>query len=172
MQEKLANHYAIPRQVMFKRVDVFIALLPDVLGNQRVRQPLGSQEVRVHADNQNFFVVRAVENPDLAALRNASVRPPQVVVIEFFRAWSLEGMNIATLRIHAGHNVLYYAVLAGGIHRLKDQQQRPAVLRIQLLLQIAEQTGAVVDDFLAPLLILHAVGVASIKMFQAKLSTL
>ena len=119
MQEELADDNAVTRQILFKCVYVFVSLLPDVLGNQRVRQLLRLQDGGMHSHNQNFFVVRAIEYPYLAALRNASVRPPQIIVIQFFGARRFERMNVASLRIHAGHDVLDHAIFAGGVHRLK-----------------------------------------------------
>src|SRR5580700_4213334 len=147
MQEKLASHHPVARQIMFEGVDVLIAPLPDMLGNQWVRQLLRLQERGVDSHNQNFFVVGTIEDADLAALWDASVRPPQIIVIEFFGAWSLEGMNIATLRIYTGHDVFDHAVFAGGVHCLNHEQERPAILRTELLLQIAEQAGAILDNF-------------------------
>jgi hypothetical protein len=45
---------------------------------------------------------------------------------------------VAALRIDAGEDVLDDAVLTCRVHRLEDQQQRPAVLRVQLVLQVRE----------------------------------
>src|SRR5580700_7972041 len=165
MKEKLANHHTVVRQIMFEGVDVLIALLPDMLGNQWVGQLLRLQEGGVDSNNQNFFVVGTIEDADLAALWGASVRPPQIIVIELFGAWSLEGMNIATLRIHTGHDVFDHAVFASGIHPLNDEQQRPAILRVELLLQVTEKTNTVVDNFLALLLVLDLAGVACVVVF-------
>jgi hypothetical protein len=126
------------------------------------------QEGGVDSNNQNFFVVGTIEDADLAALWGAPVRPPQKKKNELIGAGSLEGMNIASLRIHAGHHVFDNPVFAGGVHRLNHEQERPAILRIELLLQIAEQTGAVIDNFLALLLVLHLAGVARVVIFQAE----
>jgi len=77
-------------------------------------------------------------------------------------------MNVTSLRIHSGHDVFNHAILAGRVHRLKNKQHRPAVLRVELLLQIVEKSRSVVDDLLAVLLVLHAARVARIAMFQPK----
>jgi hypothetical protein len=42
------------------------------------------------------------------------------------------------------------AVLAGGIHRLEDQQHRPAVLGVQALLQLREHLHAEREQLLGP----------------------
>ena len=52
----------------------------------------------------------------------------------------LEREDIAPLRIDARHDVLDRPVLAGGVHRLEDEQQRPAILRIQPILQCGERS--------------------------------
>ena len=57
----------------------------------------------------------------------------------------LKRMHLAALRIDAGHHVLDRAVLAGRIHRLEDQQHRPAILRVELLLQLGEPLHTVCE---------------------------
>ena len=54
----------------------------------------------------------------------------------------LERGHLAALRIDARHDVLDRAVLAGRIHRLEDEQQRPAVLRVQHVLLLGEPLHA------------------------------
>ena len=44
--------------------------------------------------------------------------------------------NLAALRIHARHHVLDRPVFAGRIHRLEDEQHRPAILRVEHVLAI------------------------------------
>ena len=66
------------------------------------------------------------------------VAAPEKIVIELLSGGRLEGEDLATLRIHAGHHVLDGAVLAGGVHGLKNQEQRPLVLRVETALQFAE----------------------------------
>ncbi len=46
----------------------------------------------------------------------------------------LEGENLAALRIDAAHDVLDGAVLAGRVHRLKDEQDRMGVRRVEFIL--------------------------------------
>src|SRR5579859_2808016 len=48
-------------------------------------------------------------------------------------------MDFHSLWIYAGHHVLDRAVLSRGIHGLKNQQQPPIALRIQLVLHLAQQ---------------------------------
>src|SRR5579872_4675331 len=54
-------------------------------------------------------------------------------------------MHAAAHGIHARHHVLDRAVLAGGVHRLKDEEQAPAILRVQLALQVRELRGRALE---------------------------
>jgi len=63
-------------------------------------------------------------------------------VVEIFVGGRLEGVHLASLRVDARHHVLDRAVLAGGVHRLKDEQQRPAVLRVETVLQRGQRLDA------------------------------
>ena len=80
------------------------------------------------ADDQHFLVVRAVEDPDAPALGEIAGVAPHEIVVELLGGRHLEREHLAALRIDAGHHVLDRAVLAGGVHRLEDEQQRPRVL--------------------------------------------
>jgi hypothetical protein len=55
-------------------------------------------------------------------------------MIEVLPRRLLERVYLAALRINARHDVLDHAILAGRVHRLKDKQQRPAILGIQHVL--------------------------------------
>ncbi len=115
MQEEFSNHHPISSQVLFERVDVLVALFPDMLRDLFVGQLLRSQQGGVDAHDQYFFVVGAIENADLAAFRNALMRSPKVIVVQLFIARCLEGVNVTSLRIYARHNVLDHAILSGGV---------------------------------------------------------
>ena len=86
---------------------------------------------------------------------SARVDAPQEIVIELFGRRRLERVDLAALRIDAAHDVLDGAVLAGGVHRLEDQQHRPAVLRVEPLLELGHPLAALlqhlVGDRLEPL---------------------
>jgi hypothetical protein len=96
----------------------------------------------MHAQHEYFLVVRAIEDADPAALGKVAVAAPEIVVIEFFCRRRLERHHLATLRIDSGHDVLDGAVLAGCIHGLEDQQQRPTILRVQHALKFGEPFDA------------------------------
>lgn len=50
-----------------------------------------------------------------------------------------EARNLAALGIDARHHVLDSAILAGSVHRLKDDQDRPTVGRVQAILDCGER---------------------------------
>ena len=69
-------------------------------------------------------------------------------MIEFITARLLERVDFATLRIDAFENVLDRGVLAGGVHALQDQEQRPAVLCIEPFLKIGQALAVGLKDLL------------------------
>ena len=62
-------------------------------------------------------------------------------------------MNLAALRINARHDVLDGAVLPGRIHRLENEQDRPFILGIELVLQFGQGEHAGGKRFLRPRLV-------------------
>ncbi len=91
------------------------------------------------------------------------------VVVEILRRGLLERKHLATLRIDARHDVLDGAVLAGRIHRLKHQQQRPAVLGVEHVLLLGEPLGAALEQIRRVVLVeIEAAGVGGIEILQAK----
>ena len=90
------------------------------------------------ADDEYFFVVRAIEDADAAALGKASRGAPEEIMFQFFGAGLLEAGNFASLRVDPGHDVPDRAVLTGSVHALEDQQKRMAVGCVVKLLQCAE----------------------------------
>ena len=93
------------------------------------------------ADDEDFLVVRTVEDADAAALGQASGVAPHEVVVEFLDDGCLNEYTW-TLRIDARHDVLDRAVFAGRVHRLEDEQQGPAVLGIEHVLLFGQPRGA------------------------------
>src|SRR5581483_2212394 len=153
IEEELQDHGALARQIALDRGNVGEALLPDVLGHQLRRDFLLEKQLAMHAHDQAFFVIGAVEYADAPALRQLDHGAPHEVVIELERRRLLERGDLAALWIDAVENVFDRAVLAGSIHGLEDQQQRPAVLRIELLLKIAQAFAVGIEDFLALVLV-------------------
>ncbi len=116
------------------------------------------------AHDEDLFVVGAVKDANLSPLGDALVGPPKILVVQFFAAGRLEGVDLASLRVHAGHYVLDGAIFAGGIHGLKNQQQGPAILRVKLLLHVAEQTHTSLKDLFGVLFALDSVCVGWIEV--------
>jgi hypothetical protein len=99
----------------------------------------------VHAHDQHFLVIGAVEDADAAALGQFAGGAPQEVVLELRGAGVLEAHHMAALRVDAGHDVLDHAVLAGRVHGLEDDQQRVAVVGVEPRLQVAQAPDMAVE---------------------------
>ena len=65
--------------------------------------------------------------------------PPEEVVVELLRRGVLEAEDLAPLGIDAGHHVLDRAILASGVHRLEDDQDRCLIGRVQPFLGLGER---------------------------------
>jgi hypothetical protein len=55
----------------------------------------------MQSHNQHLFVVRAIENPDVAAFRQDLGVAPEIVVVELFGRRRFEARDAAALRIDA-----------------------------------------------------------------------
>src|SRR6516225_1885980 len=121
----------------------------------------------VHAYYKDLLGVRSVEDPDPSPLRQALGVTPEKVVVEILRRGLLERENLAALRIYSRHDVLDGAVLAGRVHRLEYEQQRPAILGVEYVLLLCEPLGAALQKF-GRLALAHrkATGVAGIEVLQ------
>jgi hypothetical protein len=66
--------------------------------------------------------------------------------------------------------VLDGPVLARGVHRLEDQQQRPAVLGVELVLELGQELDAFLEDLLGGLCILglETPGIAGVDVLQTE----
>ena len=137
-----------------------------MLGHHPVRKTLVPQQHGVHANDQHLLVVRAIKNPDLSPFRHYIVAAPQKIMIQFFVGRGFKRMDVAALWIHAGHHVLHGAVLARRVHPLKDQQHRPAILGIELLLHLARQGTVLFRQFLGVLLGFHTLALGWAKSFR------
>ena len=115
-------------------------------------QPLAAQYFRMHANDQHFLVIGPIEDADPPAFRQPAGRAPEKIMFQFFGARLFETEDLAALRIDPGHDVPDGAVLAGRVHRLKDQQHRIAVGRVVQALQLAQLLNAFVEQFVIVLL--------------------
>src|SRR5215470_14234553 len=113
MQEEFDNENAVAREVALEAANVLEALFPNVFGDKRCRKFLRSKNLLVHADNEDFFVIRAIEDADLAPFGNGFVSAPEIIVIELFVAGSFKGVDVAALGIDARHGMFDDTVFAG-----------------------------------------------------------
>ena len=95
-----------------------------------VRKPLAAENLRMHANDQHFLVIGTIEDADPPAFGQTARGAPEKIVLQLLGARLFETEHLAALRIDSGHDVPDGAVLAGGVHRLKNQQQRIAVGRV------------------------------------------
>src|SRR6266478_7283461 len=116
------------------------------------------------ADDENFFVIGAVEDADLSPLGDTLVSPPKIFVVQFLAAGRLERKDLAALGVHARHYMLDDAVFSGGIHGLKNQQQRPAILGIKFFLHVTEQAYTTLQDVFSVLFALDPICVGGIAV--------
>src|SRR6516162_3799751 len=68
VQKELEDDRPLPGEVILEMRDVGEPLIPDFFANVRRGQPLASENLGVHAHDQDLFVVRTVEDADAPAL--------------------------------------------------------------------------------------------------------
>ena len=90
-------------------------------------------------------------------------------MIEFFGRGRFEGKHLAALRVDSRHDVLDHAVFSSSVHGLKDQQERPAILRVQFVLQFGELLDALFQKLVGFFLGLHAGSVCRIVILEAEM---
>src|SRR5215510_1076866 len=109
MQEEFENPRTIAGNVPFEGTDVVEALLPEILANQRLWQPLAIEQSRMNPHDQYFFVMRTIEDSDAATFRQAPRCAPKKIMIQLLCTRLFERMHFHALRIEARHHVLDYA---------------------------------------------------------------
>ena len=90
-------------------------------------------------------------------------------MLQFQFRRGLKGVHLAALRIDSRHHVLDGAIFSSRIHGLKDQKNRPAVLGIELILQLRRAGDAQQQSLLGMLLGFPMPRVRRIKIFQAEM---
>ena len=101
----------MPDEVAFEAIDQRVA----PLDHRRFRQV-------VYPGDEDVLVMRAIEDADLALLRQPFADPPQEAVPPFFRGRRLERGDPDALGVEAADDVGDRAVLAAGVHALQHQQ--------------------------------------------------
>ena len=131
VQHHLDDDRAAVDDAHLERVDLAVAPGPRPLRHQLV-----------HPCDQHVLVVRTVEHPDLAGLRQRVADPPEERVRLLLRGGRLEGRVADPLRVHRTHDMAHDPALAGGVHALHHQQDRAvaagAGLGVEPLLQVVE----------------------------------
>ena len=106
----------------------------------------------MHANDQHFLVVGAIEDADLAALGEPARRAPEEVMLQFVGAWLFEAADLAALGIDSGHDMPDGPILPGSVHALEDHQQRMAVRGVMQALQRTQLSNVLLEQFLVLLL--------------------
>ena len=122
------------------------------------------------AHYQGLFVITTIKDADTTPLRQGLLAAPEVVMVQFGGIWGLEAGHLTALGIHPRHHMFDGAVLAGGVHRLENQQHAPTVLGVEAFLKFGKQAGAFSQAlhrhrFVIPL---QVQGVVGIDAGQAK----
>ena len=167
VEKELEHDHSIAGEMALEFADILEAFLPDVLADQLGRDFLPLQQFGMRAHDQGLLVVRAVVDADPSSLRDADRRAPEKIVREILLARRLERVHVAALRVETGHDVVDDAVLAGGIHPLEHDEQRPAAVGIEALLQLGEALDVVREQCLGVILV-EAAGIGWIERCKAE----
>jgi hypothetical protein len=114
--------------------------------------PCRRENLRMHTNDQDFLIVRAIEDANPPAFGKPARGTPEKVMLQFFGARLFETENLAAFRIDPGHDVADGAILAGSVQGLKNQQQCIAAGRVVKLLQRAQFLNVFFQEFPIPLL--------------------
>lgn len=133
VEKELQDGDVVFRKNFFKCIDLVVTARPDVLVDQIM-----------DSHDENVFVMRTVEDTNVASGRDCSVDAPKIIVSQFTVAGSLEGGYMAALGVNSREDVANGAVLAPCVHGLKDNEQRLAAICIKNILQFSEPS----DGFL------------------------
>src|SRR5687768_2183504 len=106
MEKDFSDLRAVSRQVAFVVDEIFEAVTPDSLRHQLSRQPLAFEQIALHAHDEHLLVLRAIEDADVPAPREAKRGAPEKVVIELLVRGRLERVHRAALRVDTRENVL------------------------------------------------------------------
>ena len=82
VQKEFQDQRPVAREIALERPDILEPFLPDVLGHQLGGHFLFFEKARMHAHDQHFLIIGAVENPDPAALGKSAGGAPHEVVIQ------------------------------------------------------------------------------------------
>lgn len=136
MEEELENDGAGVGQHLLKLVDVVVPLLDDVRFGELV-----------DLDDKDIFVVASIEDHNLALPRSLLVDAPEVVVAKLFLGWPLEACDAGGNDVAHFQDMAYRSILAGGVHALEDDEDRPLGREEKGVFKAGEFIGEVFDLF-------------------------
>ena len=102
----------------------------------------------MHAGDEHLLVVGPVDGSYSAAFREITHGAPQKIMFQFAGARMLEAERLAALGVDPRHDVLDGPILPRRIHRLKKDEQRVAVRRVEELLLRAQLATCSARTFL------------------------
>src|SRR5208283_2983206 len=138
MQVELDDAGSIAGEVLLQPHDGAIAIEPDRLAMARgVGEAFAAEDFGVHANDEHLLVMRSIEDSDPAALGQIAGGAPEEIVLQLLGTGMFETEHLTALGVDTGHHMLDRAILSGGVHCLKNQQNGVAVRRIEKLLQRA-----------------------------------
>ena len=110
----------------------------------------------MHAHDEHFLVVAAVEDRDFAAFRQMRRGPPEKIMCQLAAARLLEGSDVETDGIHAVEHVANRAVLARRVDGLKNREHGIAPVGVEPILRVAELLDLVLEQLFPVVLALGA----------------
>ena len=123
MEKELDDPGAVTVEMLLEVHNGTIPLLPDgLLLEQLIRKALAAENLRMHADDEHLLVVGTIEDANAPAFGQTARGALEKIMFQLLGARLFETENFAALRIDSGHDVPNDAVLAGGVHSLKNQQ--------------------------------------------------
>ena len=138
VQEELENDRAIAGQVAFEGVDIGEAVGPEIIVDLGIGDALGFDQLRMDPDDEYVLIVRTVEDTNPPAFGYRSGISPKEVMVELLGRGMLEAVDLAALRVNARHHMLDRPVLTRGIHRLKNNENRPTICGVQPVLDCSQ----------------------------------
>jgi len=142
MQKELDNRNAVFGKHPLKVIDLVIPLRPDGFGDE-VFDP----------DDQDVFVMRAIEHANLAKTGRIEVNAPQIITRQVKGIGGFERHHPAPLRVERTEDIAYRAVFAAGVHCLKNKQYRLFVFGVHDKLQFEHPLEVFFQTLLCLLLI-------------------
>jgi len=105
---------------------------------RRVRNGFAFENGGMHTDDQNLFVIGAIEDRDPSTLWQVTSGPPQKIVLQLGFGRMFETVDATALGIYARHDMTDRAILSRGVGCLQDYQHRVPIGGIVELLHLTQ----------------------------------